>query len=76
MCRHQIPCPSADAADRGAAHCPVRQPEHSRPLLGNSVVLFEDTAGRPGDGHVVAPHCAGHALIAALSAAVSPEGSR
>ncbi|WP_302852017.1 DUF5999 family protein [Streptomyces sp. CNQ085] len=56
MCQHQPPCPSADSADREAAHLVAHHPEQGWSLLCNGVLLFEDTGELLPDGQVVAPH--------------------
>jgi hypothetical protein len=56
MCQHQPPCPSADSADREAAHLVAHHPEQGWSLLCNGVVIFEDTGELLPDGRVVAPH--------------------
>lgn len=55
MCRHQPPCPSADAADREAAHLTAFHPEQGWSLLCNGVLLFEDTGELLPDGQVIYP---------------------
>jgi hypothetical protein len=42
LCTHTPSCPSADAADRDAAHVIASHPEQGWSLLCNGVVLFED----------------------------------
>jgi hypothetical protein len=54
-CRHQPPCPSADSADREAAHLVALHPEQGWSLLCNGVLLFEDTGELLPDGQVIAP---------------------
>jgi hypothetical protein len=56
MCSHQIPCPSADASDREAAHTIACHPEQGWSLLCNGVVLFDDTGELLPDGSVILPH--------------------
>jgi hypothetical protein len=56
MCPHNPPCPSADAADREAAHTIAFHPEQGWSLLCNGVVLFDDTGEILPDGRIVAPH--------------------
>ncbi|MFI0818252.1 DUF5999 family protein [Streptomyces sp. NPDC021098] len=56
MCRHQPPCPSADAADREAAHLTAFHPEQGWSLLCNGVLLFDDTGGLLPDGQVIHSH--------------------
>ncbi len=41
-CPHTPPCPTADAADRDAAHVIAAHPEQGWSLLCNGVVVFED----------------------------------
>ncbi|MCG3038997.1 DUF5999 family protein [Streptomyces fenghuangensis] len=55
MCRHQPPCPTAGAADRGAAHIAVCHPEQEWSLLCNGVLVFGDTGELLPDGRIVAP---------------------
>jgi hypothetical protein len=55
MCRHEPPCPDADAVDRDAARVISSHPEQGWSLLCNGVVLFEDTGELLPDGRVVAP---------------------
>lgn len=56
MCQHQPPCPSADSADREAAHPVAHHPEQGWSLLCNGVVLFDDTGELLPDGQIIAPH--------------------
>lgn len=56
MCRHQPPCPAADAPDREAAYTVATHPEQGWSLLCNGVVLFEDTGELLPDGRVIRPH--------------------
>ncbi|GAB3691600.1 DUF5999 family protein [Streptomyces sparsus] len=56
MCKHQPPCPSADSADREAAHLVAHHPEQGWSLLCNGVLLFEDTGELLPNGQVIAPH--------------------
>ena len=56
MCPHNPPCPSADAADREAAHTIAFHPEQGWSLLCNGVVLFDDTGELLPDGRIVDPH--------------------
>ncbi|MCF6524324.1 DUF5999 family protein [Streptomyces sp. JJ36] len=55
MCRHQPPCPSADSADREAAHLVAHCPEQGWSLLCNGVLLFEDTGELLPDGKIIGP---------------------
>ncbi len=55
MCQHQPPCPSADSADREAAHPVAYHPEQGWSLLCNGVLLFDDTGELLPDGRVIAP---------------------
>ena len=41
-CRHNPPCPTADATDRDAAHVVAAHPEQGWSLLCNGVVVFDD----------------------------------
>ncbi|AYV26604.1 hypothetical protein EES41_07685 [Streptomyces sp. ADI95-16] len=56
MCKHQPACPSADSADREAAHPVANHPEQGWSLLCNGVLLFEDTGELLPDGQIIAPH--------------------
>ncbi|KIF04742.1 hypothetical protein PL81_17015 [Streptomyces sp. RSD-27] len=56
MCRHQPPCPSAEASDREAARPVANHPEQGWSLLCNGVLSFEDTGELLPDGQIVAPH--------------------
>lgn len=56
MCKHQPPCPTADSADREAAHPVAHFPEQGWSLLCNGVLLFEDTGELLPDGQIIAPH--------------------
>lgn len=67
-CRHQTPCPSANSADREAAHIVAHHPEQGWSLLCNGVLVFDDTGELLPDGSVIAPHRAigtEHVLTAA-----------
>ena len=55
MCRHQPPCPSADAPDRDAARVVASHPEQGWSLLCNGVVSFDDEGDLLPDGTVIAP---------------------
>lgn len=55
MCRHQPPCPPADASDRDAAHVISGHPEQGWSLLCNGVVLFDDTGELLPDGAIIGP---------------------
>jgi hypothetical protein len=55
-CTHIPTCPTADAADREAAHTMAAHPEQGWSLLCNGVVLFEDTGELLPDGRVILPH--------------------
>lgn len=65
-CRHTPACPTADAADRDAAHVVSAHPEQGWSLLCNGVVVFEDfgeilpngncTASRVRDLAMASPH--------------------
>ena len=50
-CLHTPACPSADAADRDAAHVVSAHPEQGWSLLCNGVVVFEDFGEILPDGH-------------------------
>ncbi len=56
MCQHSPRCPSAEAADREAAHVIASHPEQGWSLLCNGVLFFEDTGELLPDGSVIAPH--------------------
>ncbi|MBZ6476377.1 DUF5999 family protein [Streptomyces griseocarneus] len=56
MCQHQPTCPSADSADREAAHLVATYPEQGWSLLCNGVLCFEDTGELLPDGQIIAPH--------------------
>ena len=56
MCKHQSPCPPADASDREAAHVVASHPEQGWSLLCNGVVVFEDTGALLPDGRSIPPH--------------------
>ncbi|WFB06297.1 DUF5999 family protein [Streptomyces sp. LX-29] len=56
MCQHQPACPSADSADREAAHRVAHFPEQGWSLLCNGVLQFEDTGELLPDGQIIAPH--------------------
>lgn len=55
MCTHQAACPTADAADRGAALLVAHCPEQGWSLLCNGILLFEDTGELLPDGTVIEP---------------------
>lgn len=55
-CQHSPVCPSADRADREAAHTLASHPEQGWSLLCNGIVLFDDTGELLPDGRVIAPH--------------------
>ncbi|GAA3074193.1 hypothetical protein VR41_09440 [Streptomyces sp. NRRL B-1568] len=68
MCQHQPTCPSADSADREAAHLVAHFPEQGWSLLCNGVLCFEDTGELLPDGQIIAPHRSlgtGHVVTAA-----------
>lgn len=52
-CVHTPCCPSADAADRDAAHVISAHPEQGWSLLCNGVVVFEDFGELLPDGRCV-----------------------
>ncbi|MCX5278090.1 DUF5999 family protein [Streptomyces virginiae] len=56
MCRHEPPCPSAEASDREAARLLASHPEQGWSLLCNGVLFFEDTGELLPDGRIIAPH--------------------
>jgi len=53
-CVHTPCCPSADAADRDAAHVISAHPEQGWSLLCNGVVVFDDFGEILPDGQSVA----------------------
>lgn len=55
-CSHEPLCPSADAADREAAHTVAAHPEQGWSLLCNGILLFDDTGELLPNGVVIAPH--------------------
>jgi hypothetical protein len=55
-CSHEPPCPTAEAADREAAHTVATHPEQGWSLLCNGVLLFDDTGELLPNGMVIAPH--------------------
>jgi hypothetical protein len=55
VCHHSPTCPSADAADRDAAHTIATHPEQGWSLLCNGVVLFDDTGELLPNGTSIAP---------------------
>ncbi len=65
-CKHNPPCPSADAADHESARAVSCHPEQGWSLLCNGVIVFEDTGELLPDGRAVQPHRgpAPHALAA------------
>jgi Family of unknown function (DUF5999) len=56
MCKHQTPCPPAEAEDHEAARVVAAHPEQGWSLLCNGVVLFDDTGELLPDGSVIPPH--------------------
>lgn len=76
MCKHNPPCPSADAVDHDSARVVSRHPEQGWSLLCNGVIVFEDTGVLLPDGTSVAPQRgpAPHVTSPALAAA-APSGS-
>jgi len=71
MCKHQPPCPSADAVDHESARVISCHPEQGWSLLCNGVIVFEDTGELLPDGRCVQPHRgpALHVLAAAAPSA-------
>jgi hypothetical protein len=55
-CTHVPTCPTAEAADREAAHTIAMYPQQGWSLLCNGVVLFDDTGELLPNGDVIAPH--------------------
>jgi len=64
MCRHQPPCPSANAPDHAAAHVIAAHPEQGWSLLCNGVVVFDDGGELLPDRRAI-PAVAGRSLHAA-----------
>jgi hypothetical protein len=56
MCKHNPPCPAAEAVDREAARAVVFHRDQGWGLLCNGVVVFEDTGELLPDGTAIAPH--------------------
>lgn len=56
VCTHQPACPTAESADREAAHLVAHHPQQGWGLLCNGVLCFDDTGELLPDGKVVAPH--------------------
>lgn len=56
MCRHDPPCPTAEAPDREAAKVVARPDDQCWALLCNGLLVFEDMGGLLPDGSIVAPH--------------------
>jgi hypothetical protein len=56
MCRHNPPCPAAEAPDREAAKARFEAPLQSWTLLCNGVILFSGTGEVLPTGEVIAPH--------------------
>ncbi|MFG2671591.1 DUF5999 family protein [Streptomyces sp. W007] len=56
MCKHNPPCPTADASDREAARPAAAHPEQGWGLLCNGVLIFDDTGQLLPDGRIVKPH--------------------
>jgi len=52
-CTHSPKCPTAESADRDAAHVVSSHPEQGWSLLCNGVVLFEDTGEILPDGQCI-----------------------
>jgi hypothetical protein len=69
-CKHNPPCPTADAADHDSARVVSCHPEQGWSLLCNGVIVFEDTGELLPDGSTVKPHrgSALHILAAAAPA--------
>jgi hypothetical protein len=55
VCRHQPPCPAADAIDHAAARMISTHPEQGWSLLCNGVIAFDDTGDLLPDGTPVQP---------------------
>jgi hypothetical protein len=56
MCQHHPQCPTAECADREAAHTVAHHPEQGWSLLCNGVLLFDDTGELLPDGQIIDPH--------------------
>ncbi|WP_030460621.1 DUF5999 family protein [Kitasatospora sp. NRRL B-11411] len=56
MCRHNPPCPTAEAPDRDAARPIAHHPEQGWSLLCNQVLIFDDTGELLPDGTIIPPH--------------------
>jgi hypothetical protein len=56
MCRHNPPCPAAEAPDREAAKVRFEAPVQGWTLLCNGVILFSDTGEVLPTGEIIAPH--------------------
>jgi Family of unknown function (DUF5999) len=55
-CRHDPPCPAADAIDHAAARVTAIHPEQGWSLLCNGVITFDDTGELLPDGTSIEPH--------------------
>jgi hypothetical protein len=55
VCRHQPPCPAADAIDHAAARMISTHPEQGWSLLCNGVITFDDTSELLPDGTPIQP---------------------
>ena len=55
MCKHEPPCPAADACDHAAACVVSAHPEQGWSLLCNGVIVFDDSGELFPDGHGVSP---------------------
>lgn len=56
MCRHNPPCPAAEAPDRDAAKILFRDAIQGWSRLCNGVVIFEDTGELLPSGQIIPPH--------------------
>jgi hypothetical protein len=56
MCTHNPPCPSATAADHGAARVIAHQDDLGWSLLCNRVIVFDDTGEILPNGVIVPPN--------------------
>jgi hypothetical protein len=54
-CKHDPPCPAADAIDHSAARVIAAHPEQGWSLLCNGVITFDDTGELLPDGTSVGP---------------------
>ncbi|MBA0049757.1 hypothetical protein E0L36_26965 [Streptomyces sp. AJS327] len=55
MCRHNPPCPTAEAPDREAAQVIAHGGVQGWALLCNQVLIFDDTGELLPNGKIIAP---------------------